>query len=93
MNKHVITQLKSNYMAIYLYPPSSRDIGYTIQKRRTVCFQRLKFVFASVFPFCCFCRSFYSFCVGAQFCCVKLGVLDEMFKVMHHGASHDCNQF
>lgn len=59
MNKHVITQLKSNYMAIYLYPPSSRDIGYTIQKRRTVCFQRLKFVFASVFPFCCFCGSIW----------------------------------
>lgn len=58
-------------MGIYSYPPSSRDIECNVQKRRAVCFQRLKFVFASVFPFCCFCWSFYSFCFGAQFCCVK----------------------
>lgn len=70
--KRVITRLKRNYTGIDLHPPSSRDVAYNIQKRCTVCFQRLKFVCFSVSFFAVSADLFIAFVWGA-FCCATLG--------------------
>lgn len=90
MNKHIITQLKSNYMAFMctLWAQGMLDV---LSKRGVLyVFKDSNLYLLHCFLFAVPADFFIAFVLVHSFAAWSLGTLDETFRAMHHSDSKDC---